>query len=49
MNDMTEYEIIKTGAIPDAMVYWSKTINNDDPWSNCAVTTNTWEIEVDFD
>ena len=42
-------EAPKTGAIPSNMVYWTKSIGNDDPWSNTAVTTNTWEIEVNFD
>lgn len=34
------------GAIPDAMVYWSKSLPT--LWTNVATTTNTWEMKVDF-
>ena len=39
---------ITVGSIPSNMVYWSAP---QDPllWANCAVTTNSWEIEVNFD
>jgi hypothetical protein len=39
----------KTGAIPDAMVYWSSA--SGDAWglyANVAATTNSWEMKVDF-
>jgi hypothetical protein len=40
-------EAPKTGAIPSNMIYWSKA---QDPnlWDNVAATTNSWEIEVNF-
>jgi hypothetical protein len=39
-------ETPKTGAIPNNMIYWSKSLPT--LWANVAATTNSWEIEVDF-
>ena len=37
---------LRTGAIPDSMVYWTAG-SHAMPWAN--VSSNTWEIEVNFD
>lgn len=42
-------EVIRVGTIPDNMIYWSSA--SRDVWgqfANTAVTTNSWEIEVNF-
>jgi hypothetical protein len=42
-------EAPKTGAIPSNMIYWTTAPSNPYDWAtNCAVTTNSWEIEVNF-
>jgi hypothetical protein len=42
-------EAPKTGAIPSNMLYWTNTPNPKEWLANCATTTNSWEIEVNFD
>jgi hypothetical protein len=39
-------EAPKTGAIPSNMICWSKSLPT--LWANVAATTNSWEIEVNF-
>jgi len=39
---------INVGAIPDNMIYWTAPLHAN-LWANTAVTTNTWEIEVNFE
>jgi hypothetical protein len=39
-------EIIRVGSIPDNMIYWSRSLPT--LWANVATTTNSWEIEVNF-
>lgn len=39
-------EVIKIGAIPDNMIYWSTDL---DPHSWETLEETKWEIEVDFD
>jgi len=49
MNDdkIVVQEVIRVGSIPDNMVYWTAPLHAT-LWANTAVTTNTWEIEVNF-
>jgi hypothetical protein len=41
-------EAPKTGAIPNNMIYWSKPQGLLKWAEENAVTTNTWEMKVDF-
>ena len=43
------FEIIKIGGIPDNMIYWSKPISKNDPWTERGEDIMPWEIEVNFD
>lgn len=51
MNDdkIVVQEVIRVGSIPDNMIYWSKPIGKDDPWSERGEDCMPWEIEVNFD
>jgi len=45
--DTLTYTCTYFGAIPNQM-YWYASQKPNEWLANCAVTTNTWEIEVNF-
>jgi hypothetical protein len=47
MNDNTLDALTYYGSIPSNMLYWAN-IQDPNQWTANA-TTNTWEIEVNFD
>ena len=57
MNNTTSVTLTNTGAISGTInvgaipnnIYWTTSQDPNNWMANCAITTNSWEVEVFFD